>query len=318
MRNLNNPDTHLDRFFKELGATAAQLAPVARIQGEVFANMATTFEALSRDPKALQDTIAKSPSTMDTAIRSFQVQRPFLADFTDLSRRLRPAVNQLPRSLPAINSAFKVGIPVLPKTVALNKRLSGTFGALDDLFQNPNTLLALRDLTTTQAVTRPALEFIAPYQTVCNYWNYFVHALGEHQSQVSPFGGTVQQQGVRLVNQTQANSLGNTRASRPVDTPPGVDPTNQKGPEQLDRLYTAPNQPAIDAQGNADCQNGQDGYIRGPSGPNRYKPGFAPNGKDPSGANSVVVQPNFPILSGGTFKSRQLGINNLKDVDKLR
>ena len=76
-------------------------------------------------------------------------------------------------------------------------------------------------------------------------------------------------------------------------------------------------QPAIDAQGNADCQVGQNGYVRGPIGSNRYRPGLAPNG-DPSGGNAPVTLSNFPILSGGTYVSRKLGINNLRDVDKLR
>jgi len=319
MRTLSDPDTGLDRFFPELGETVGQLAPVARTQAEVFANMATTFAAFSENPAALQQTIEKSPPTMDVAVRSFRVQRPFLADFADLSRRLRPAVNELPRSLPAINSAFKVGTPVLPRTVALNGRLGENFDALDDLFENPNTLLALRDLRTTLTVVRPAMEFIAPYQTVCNYWNYFVYPLGEHQSEVSPLGGTVQQQGARVPNNEQPNSLGSIRSSRPVDTPPGVDPVGASAAgSQLMRLYSAAYQPAIDAQGNADCQIGQNGWVRGPVGPNRYAGvKTAPNG-DPSGSNGVVSIANFPILSGGTYKSRELGLNNLRDVDKLR
>lgn len=321
MSSLNDPDTQLDQFFVQLGGTVGQLAPVARTQADLFANMATTFAAFSADPVALQQTIERSPSTIDTAVRSFRVQRPFLADFTDLSRRLRPAVNELPRSLPAINQAFKVGTPVLPRTVALNNRLGDNFDALDDLFANPNTLLALRDLRTTLTVVRPAMEFIAPYQTVCNYWNYFVYPLGEHQSEVSPLGGTVQQQGARLPNNTQANSLGSIRSSRPVDTPPGVDPVGASvGPEQLQRYYSQPYQPAIDAQGNADCQIGQNGWVRGPLGPNRYGPGNVPGRVPPeaTGGNAGVSIANFPILSGGTFKSRQLGLNNLRDVDKLR
>ncbi len=318
MQVLDDPKIRLDRFFVELGRTTGQLAPVADLQGQVFADMATTFAAFGEDPTALQQTIERSPSTIDAAVRSFRVQRPFLVDSTDLFRRLRPALNELPRSLPAINSAFRVGIPVLPRTVGLNKNLQGTFKALDNLFQNPNTLLAIRDLRTTTAVTRPALEFIAPYQTVCNYFNYFVFPLGEHQSRVSPLGGTSQLQGVRFPNQFQANSLGSIQTSRPVDTPPGVDPVGAMGPGgQLNRLYSQINQPAIDAQGNADCQVGQNGYVRGPIGRNRYGPGLAPNG-DPSGGNAAVTIPNFPILSGGTYVSRKLGINNLKDVDKLR
>jgi len=42
--------------------------------------MATTFEAISRDPKALQDTISKNVPTLAAGTESFRVQRPFLAD----------------------------------------------------------------------------------------------------------------------------------------------------------------------------------------------------------------------------------------------
>ena len=65
---------------------------------------------------------------MDAAISSFRVQRPFLADFADLSARLRPAVQELPRSLPAINQALAAGTPVLPRTVGLNEQLEGALG----------------------------------------------------------------------------------------------------------------------------------------------------------------------------------------------
>lgn len=318
MRNLSDPNTQLDQFFLQLGRTSAQVAPVAAVQAQLFSNMATTFDAISRDPRALQATIEKSPSTIDTAVRSFRVQRPFLADFADLSHRLRPAVNELPRSLPAINRAFAVGTPILPKTVDLNKRLKGAYGALENLFENPNTLLTLRDLHTSVRVLRPALEFIAPYQTVCDYFNYFFHPLGEDQSQVA-LGGTVQAQGLKFVNNAQANNYGAPGAPRPWDTPPGVDPRGaEAGGMKLGRLYTFPYQPAIDAQGNADCQNGQNGWVRGPLAPGaRYGPGTLSDGT-PTGGNAPVVINNFPILSGGTYNSRKLGINNLRDVDKLR
>ena len=115
---------------------------MARTQALLFTDMADTFAAISADPRALQDTIEKAAPTMDVSISSFRVQRPFYADFTDLSHRLRPAVAELPRSLPPINSAFKVGTPILPKTVELNENLEDAFNAANDLFENPNTLLA--------------------------------------------------------------------------------------------------------------------------------------------------------------------------------
>jgi len=97
MRNLNDPATELDGFFRGLGAAAGEAAPVARAQADLFTNMADTFDAFSRDPEALRETIEEGPPTQVTAIRSFRVQRPFLADFADLSRRLRPATRELPR-----------------------------------------------------------------------------------------------------------------------------------------------------------------------------------------------------------------------------
>jgi hypothetical protein len=88
-----------------------------------------------------------------------------------------------------------------------------------------------------------------------------------------------------------------------------------------------PYQPAIDAQGNADCQNGQDGFpnfrliedfvrkngAAGNGDPNDIVTGKLSDGTA-AGANSVVGKSNYPGLAGGTYKSRELGIDNLKDV----
>src|SRR3954454_15270085 len=123
MRNLADPRTELDQFFLQIGRASAQVAPVAHTQAVLFTDMADTFAAISRCPACLQLTIEKSPPSLDAAIRSFPVQRSFYADFADLSNKLRPAARVLPRSLPALNVAFKVGTPVLPKTTKLNDRL---------------------------------------------------------------------------------------------------------------------------------------------------------------------------------------------------
>jgi virulence factor Mce-like protein len=324
MRNLSDPDTELDQFFLQIGRASAQAAPVAEIQAELFTHMADTFDAFSRNPEALQLTIEKQPATLGTAIASFRVQRPFLADFTDLSRRLRPAAQELPRSLPAVNDALRVGTPILPRTVGLNERLESATGELEDLFQNPNTLLSLRDLDAALAVTRPAAEFIAPYQTVCNYFIYFTHALGEHQSQLGmDHSGTVQNQGAKSVNTDQPNNYGTIQGSRNVDMPPGMKARGAKAPpdgsmgppgEPLHRLQAPLYNPAIDAQGNADCQRGQEGYPNGPfTTGGRYGPGKLSDGT-PAGGNAPVTDPDYPILSGGTFESIENGVDNLADV----
>src|SRR5438067_1178640 len=88
MADLSDPSTQLDQFFRQIGRASAQVAPVAAVQAQLFANMADTFAAIGRDPAALAATIEKSPPTEATAIESFRIQRPFLADFTDLSARV--------------------------------------------------------------------------------------------------------------------------------------------------------------------------------------------------------------------------------------
>jgi virulence factor Mce-like protein len=331
MRNLADPDTELDQFFRQIGRASAQAAPVARTQALLFTDMADTFAAISASPRALQDTIEKAAPTMDVSIDSFEVQQPFLADFTDLSARLRPAAAELPRSLPAINAAFKTGTPVLPRTVELNENLESALGEAEDLFENPNTLLALRDLDTALTVTRPTLEFVTPYQTVCNYFMYFMHPLGEAQSvvQTGPTGGgTALNQNLKVPNTSQPNNYGSTTGSRPWDTLAGQKPQGAKDAlgKPLFRLYAPPYQPAIDAQGNADCQLGQNGYPNGALNEGPYSTGNIEDHSDDhglpipgqfgTGANGAIVPPdnNIPGLSGGTYKSRELGIDNLADV----
>jgi virulence factor Mce-like protein len=329
MTNLSDPETELDQFFLQMGRAADQVAPVARTQAELFTDMADTFAAISRHPQALQETIEKGAPTMDVSIASFRVQRPFLTDFAELSRRLRPAARELPRSLPAVNRALAKGTPVLPRTVELNDRLELAFVELEDLFENPNTLLALKDLHTALSVSRPALEYIAPYQTVCNYLVYFMHPLGEAQSVVQSGptgGGTVLNQNVKQVNSNQQNNYATSEGSRPWDILANQDPQGAADAlgSPLARFYAPAYQPAIDAQGNADCQNGQNGYPNGSFGSARYTPGDVQDhsnaeglpfpGRFGGGANGAIVRDDLPGLSGGTYKSRELGIDNLADV----
>jgi virulence factor Mce-like protein len=318
MRNLSDPRTGLKDFFKNIGAVSAQVAPVARVQAELFTKMADTFEAFNRCPSCLQDTIAKQPPTMDVAIESFRVQRPFLVDFTDLSKRLIPAADVLPSALPKLNSALAVGTGVLPQTVTLNQNTEEVFRALQDLVDDPNTGLALSDLRDTLGVLKPLINYVAPFQTVCNYTTYFTNGLGQHQSE-GVSNGTAERVLLKSDNSVQDNRFSDVFSDRPVDVPKGVDPTTattSNGPAEA--FHGGPYFPAIDAQGNADCQNGQAGYIDGPLGKGRY-PAHGPLTNDPNysnfnqkfaGGSHTVYQDNTPGLAGTTFT----GVKNLRDV----
>src|SRR5215210_6344438 len=256
MRNLSDPKTELRNFFPGLGAAAAEAAPVARVQARWFSEMATTFAAIGRDPEALRETISESPPTLQVATESFRVQTPFLARFAAVSRDLQPGAAQLPRTLPLVNDALQAGVPAFRETPQLGEDLEDLFTAAEDLGDNPNTLLALRDLRTAVQVSRPALEFVAPYQTVCNFLVYFFNPLGTHQS-ATVAGGTTERILAKLVDTNQPNSLGTTESTKPVDIPSNEDPQAKPGKQVLHTQYGGP---AVDSSGRADCQGGQTGY----------------------------------------------------------
>jgi len=320
MQNLSDPRTGLKNFFKEIGETSAEVRPVARLQGEVFGLMAETFDAITRDPDAFRATIEKTPPTLDVGIRSLPVQRPFLEDFIDLTRRLRPTGRILPTALDRINPALRTGTQVLPQTVRLNEELGDTFDAVTDLVDNPNTLLALKDLRTTTAVGAPLLEYVAPYQSVCSYGNYFFGGLGGHISEGTNLG-TAERVIVKSDNEnTQDNKWGDFPGDRPADVPADQDPSSAHtpgGPPNEGNIrqasHTQPFAPAIDAKGNADCQIGNSGYIDGPlTRHGRYPPANdSPTfDQDAAGGSHVVADADTPGLAGPTFN----GVPSLKDV----
>jgi virulence factor Mce-like protein len=323
MRNLSSPQTHLSDFFREIGHAAAEVAPVASTQAALFTNMADTFAAIDHSPANLEQSIEKAPPTLDTAIASFKTQEPFLTDFADLSHRLRPAAAELPNTLPALDGALAAGKDVLPRTVDLNQRTQDLLESLDYLARNPNTFLALQDLTTTVAISGPFLEYVSPFQSVCNYGTYWFSGLGGHLSE-DVKGGTVERVLVRQ-DQTliQPGKLGDSANWRPADLPANVSAkttTNATG-DYYQAYHNQAYQPAIDAQGNADCQSGQAGYLNGPLPKDGRYPPYSEKNFDPNnpnddfyvnhaGGSHVVVQPNTPGLAGATYT----GVPNLRDV----
>jgi hypothetical protein len=195
-----------------------------------------------------------------------------------------------------------VGRDVLPETVSFSEDLQNLFGALDDLGENPNTLLAIRDLTQTVRAGRPLLDFAVPYQTVCNYPIYFINALGEHLSEETG-GGTLQRIQLKVADREQPNDLTERSAARPVDT----EDSKQPGNNPPAALHTQASSPAVDPEGNADCQPGQFGYPRRLVQNGRYGP-------NELGGQSVVQDADTPGRRGGTYKARQLGIDSIEDV----
>ncbi|HEV3229847.1 MAG TPA: MlaD family protein [Solirubrobacteraceae bacterium] len=255
MRNLADPRTQLSNFFRQLDITAGIVAPVSAINAHLFTTMANTFAAIVRNPRALQDTIAKGPSTEAVGTTSFRIQIPFLRDTAAFSKDLTRATAQLRPTLPVLNSALRIGIPVTRRSVALYPELQDALNALLDLAQTPTTNAALRGLTATVATLQPTLRYLGPFVTVCNTWNTFWGWLSEHVSVPVP-QGTAEHAAI-LAGDNQNNGFGNMGAAVPANGE-GVVPNS--GPPQY--FHGDPYGHAVDANGNANCIFGQRGYIR--------------------------------------------------------
>jgi hypothetical protein len=273
-------------LFTTLDTFMRTVAPVAATNARLFTDMATTFEAISRDPHALETTIADSPSTLAVSTDSLRTQQPFLVDFASLGRSLQPATAELRAALPQINPALEVGTNTLARTPALNVRLQHVMNALRSLATAPGTNIAVNALAATVATLNPMIRYLGPYQTVCDDWNYWWTYLSEHISEATSFGFG-QRALLMLGNPAQLNNVGSQGATAPANGG-GVDAGVLGGNEFLhSQNYGA----AIDNQGIADCETGQRGY------PLRL------NASDPQHRN-LGLDPHTPGSQGPTFHGR--------------
>jgi hypothetical protein len=215
--------------------------------------MADTWEAVSRDPAALKAFISKQPPTMDTAIESFRVQRPFLAHLTTFSQEFSGATHELRGALPDLNPALETGTRVQKKMPELNRKLEGTFRALQDLTSAPSTNAALRALTATVTTLNPQLRFYGPYVTVCNGPNYFFTYLAEHFSEPDNTGES--QRALANSAGSQDDSLGQMGADLPANG-------NEVRTGNAQFLHGPPYAAAITRNGRADCEAGQRGFLQ--------------------------------------------------------
>jgi hypothetical protein len=250
----------------------------------LFKDMGTTFAALSRHPNELVQTIAKAPVTEAVGTDSLRAQQPFLVDLTTLGTNLGPATADLHRSLPVLNPAIEQGSRVLGRTPPLDQRLQNTMVALKNLATAPGTNLALHGLSATVNTLNPMIRYLGPFQTVCDYWNYWWTYLSEHLSAVTDYGFA--QRVLLNLGAPSNNGVGQQGATAPAN---GANGGGIFG--GVEYLHAQPYGAAIDGSGNADCETGQRGY---PLKLNHF---------DPQGRN-LAVDPHTPGDQGPTFSGR--------------
>jgi virulence factor Mce-like protein len=169
-RNLSNPDTHLKRFFNELGDAARIVAPAAETQADLFVNLDTTFRALDEVARPfIQDSITEGRPALDAAIRSFPIQRPFLRNSEGLFHELRPGARALHTAAPDLADTFTVGQRTLRRSPPFNRRLASLLQELQRFANDPVAPRGVKRLSETLEVLNPTLQNLAPVQLQCSY-----------------------------------------------------------------------------------------------------------------------------------------------------
>ena len=192
-RNLAAPSTGLERFVRALAATAAEVAPVAEVQAQMFSVLDTTFTALAAVARPfIQQTIVRSPPTLITADETLPGIRAFLGDSARLFTALQPGADALATYTPSIASALEVGAPALADAPALNAQLEPTAQSLLDFSRNPAVTDGIEVLTEAAGPLGGLLQFVAPAQSVCNYATILLQNSSSLLSAAGGSGGSAQ------------------------------------------------------------------------------------------------------------------------------
>jgi phospholipid/cholesterol/gamma-HCH transport system substrate-binding protein len=170
LRALVAPSTNFGGFWRALEDLSATVVPVAETQASMFVALDRTFAAFARVSRPfIQETIVKGPPFLDTAIEDLPVIRPFFHSSERFFAALQPGARALAETSPMIEEALVAGIPVLNASPTFNAQLPPTAEALLDFQEAPGVFTGLDLLIDTNEVLDPAIRFVAPAQTVCNY-----------------------------------------------------------------------------------------------------------------------------------------------------
>jgi virulence factor Mce-like protein len=299
--------TQLVRLFPELADAARIVAPVAEDTAQQFTNGAIAFAAISSDPDALRETISNGVSTLETGVRTLPRIEPFVRDFAEVSRELRPGVHDLRLALPDLNGAISAGAKVLPRTVRTFRDLQQVFVKLNVLVDEPSTLVTINRLGDFFNSAESAIRKIGPHQTVCNYLTYWATFITNHFAQENA-AGTAE----RVVLTSPPNLFTPTEwPMNPIDNYSGGQTNGRNSiislanpgvflPREQPIQHGNPYAPSGTEQ-EPNCQTGQTGYPLGEAllpGQSPSSPAFSVRniteaaGVPPLGKTDILIQQN--------------------------
>jgi len=250
LANLVAPSTGFGEFWRALESFSATIAPVAEEQASMFVGLDLTFAAFARVARPfIQETISKGPRTLDSVTADLPALRPFFRDSARFFAALKPGAKAIAQTSPTIASALRTGIPVLNDSPTLNAQLPPTADALLAFQQAPGVFNGLDLLIDTNELLKPAISFIAPAQTTCNYLSLAFRNLANTSGEDNGLGSWFN------VIAFQAPEGPNAEAG------PASAPAN--GPDIANHLHTNP-YPITAAPGQRkECEAGNELYEKG-------------------------------------------------------
>jgi phospholipid/cholesterol/gamma-HCH transport system substrate-binding protein len=249
LRKIVEPSSNFAGFWRSLENLSATVAPVAETQASMFVALDRTFAAFARVSRPyIQETIEKSPPTLDEVNSDLPVLRPFLTDTARFFTALRPGAKALAKTSPVIAESLHAGIPVLNASPVLNEQLPPTAETLLDFQEAPGVMTGLKLLTDTNRVLKPSLTYIVPSETVCHYWSLTFRDIASAASQGNSNG-----------NWLQFISYGPPEGPNSESTFAGA-PANEKG-DRANHIHYNPLPQAAAPGQNDVCEAGNEVYI---------------------------------------------------------
>ena len=153
--------------------------------------------------------------------------------------RLRPLLHRaqarrqaLGETSPTINAALRAGIPALNRSPALFAQLTPTAEALLDFQDEPGVFNGLDLLIDTNEVLDPAIKYIAPAQTTCNYLSLVFRNLADAFSESNGEGnwlGAICFEAAERAERRVGAVVGARRTARKRTTTSTTTPTRDTG-----------------------------------------------------------------------------------------
>jgi len=257
LSDLVAPSTGFGEFFKALEALSTTVAPVAEQQASMFAALDRTFAAFARVSRPyIQETISQGPETLETATEALPAINPFLHDSERFFAALKPGAKVLGETSPTIAASLRAGIPALNRSPSLNAQIPPTADALLAFQQSTGVFNGLDLLIDTNELLGPAIRFIAPAQTTCNYLSITFRNLANASSEDNGLGGWIN--AIAFQPPEGRNNEGG-QASAPASG----EPNNSGVSDPLNHLHSNPFPNTASPGQPNECEAGNERYESG-------------------------------------------------------